>query len=367
MACEEKKVLNQPRGGQTMRHLLKELRKRITPDDTDGEETRAKKICVSAGRIIEIISEVKKGTVGTAPSTPRQAEITKLVTYPSSRFEALPLPVLENIVRRISAADLCTLSQMSKFCCTLFDKDELWKLKAEQEGYCRAKPDENWKFNFKAAANGFLFARTLVDQSPLHYKGDLTVVDPLKIFFTGGNNEMRRAELLQLLYQHRHEDVVVTYRGIDSAFIRSRQDDDTAFEVTRRSKSVIGEDFAESRIIAVIPQKLVKLLMEENDQSQPVGVFVEDVDGEFRSSHDGDFIIRPSNSRCDKSQPHDHDELEDAEVVCISGGSWTFSDDSDDDDEVTEEDLAAGAYEQDETVSWFEYEERYRHGGRGIC
>ncbi|KAL2652277.1 hypothetical protein R1flu_020405 [Riccia fluitans] len=94
-----------------MSHLLKELRIRITPDDTDGEETHTKKICISAGRIIEIISEVKKGMVGTASSTPRQAEVTKLVTYPSSRFEALPLPVLENIVRTISAADLYTLSQ----------------------------------------------------------------------------------------------------------------------------------------------------------------------------------------------------------------------------------------------------------------
>lgn len=141
----------------------------------------------------------------------------------------------------------------------------------------------------------------------------------MKIFFNGRGNEMRRAHLLQLLYQHRFEDVVVTYRGIDTAFIRSRQDDDTAFEVTRKTKSVVGEDSAKSRIIAAIPQKLVKILMEENNQSEPVGVFVEGVDGEFRSSRDGDFIIRSSDSNPDKSWPYDHDEVEEAEVVCASG------------------------------------------------
>ncbi|BFI39658.1 hypothetical protein MPTK2_7g01910 [Marchantia polymorpha subsp. ruderalis] len=334
-------------------------------------EVRAPSL-VGAGSLLSLglgMFEEKKDSTDTAPSTPKQEEVTKLNLYPSSRFEDLPLRVLENIARRVSAADLCRLSQMNKFCCVLFDKDQFWKLKAEQEGCRKAKLDESWKFNYKAAACGFLFARSL-DQSPLYYKGDLTVVDPMKIFFNGRGNEMRRAHLLQLLYQHRFEDVVVTYRGIDTAFIRSRQDDDTAFEVTRKTKSVVGEDSAKSRIIAAIPQKLVKILMEENNQSEPVGVFVEGVDGEFRSSRDGDFIIRSSDSNPDKSWPYDHDEVEEAEVVCASGGSWTFSDDSDDEEdcELTEEDLAK-AYEHEEMMemSWFEYEERYKLGGREIC
>ncbi|KAL3679743.1 hypothetical protein R1sor_022699 [Riccia sorocarpa] len=398
MASEKKRGSNQPCGeggiglfGPPILPLIGKSKKRSMVDVHDGEETHTKKLCFFFDDIkhfsaTELHQERTKDTstlgagvlngrkeaVDTAPSTPNQAETAKPMLYPmlypSSRFEALPVAVLENIVRRISAADLCILSQMSKFCCTLFDKDEFWQMKAKQEGYCRAKSDQNWKFSLKAAASGFLFARSLVDDLPLYYKGDVTVADPMKIFFTGRNREVQRAELLQLLYHHRHEDVVVTYRGFDSAFIWSRQDDDTAFEVTRKSKCVIGEDFAQSGIIAVIPQKLVELLMEENGQSQPVGVFVQDVDGEFRSSHDGDFIIRPATPGSDMSRSLDHEKLAEAEVVCVSGGSWTFSDDSDDEDEyeVTEEDVAALVYEQEGTLSWFDYAERYKHGGGGM-
>lgn len=77
-------------------------------------EVRAPSL-VGAGSLLSLglgMFEEKKDSTDTAPSTPKQEEVTKLNLYPSSRFEDLPLRVLENIARRVSAADLCRLSQV---------------------------------------------------------------------------------------------------------------------------------------------------------------------------------------------------------------------------------------------------------------
>lgn len=119
-------------------------------------------------------------------------------------------------------------------------------------------------------------------------------------------------------------DLVLTYRGIQCAVLRTNcviHDDDSAFEVFRSGKE-IGANVTTSGVIAVVPNRLVSKLIEENGgvPEEVRGVIVLGVDGILRCSSDGDFLIR--QSRAGSGSPTDSlciGETDSADIVCSTG------------------------------------------------
>lgn len=121
-----------------------------------------------------------------------------------------------------------------------------------------------------------------------------------------------------------HNDLVLTYRGIQSAVLRTScviHDDDTAFEVFRNGYEV-GANVTTSGVIAVIPKRLVLKLIEENGgvPEEMAGVTLAGVDGILRRSLDGDFIIRHSKPAVGTPVNFPFTgETDFADVVCSTG------------------------------------------------
>lgn len=128
--------------------------------------------------------------------------------------------------------------------------------------------------------------------------------------------------------EFKHTDLVLTYRGIQSAVLRTScvvDDDDTAFEVFRDGKEV-GANVTRSGVVAVVPKRLVLKLVEENGgMPEDHGVTVVGVDGVLRTSLDGDFIIRhPEPARGKPVEVPFSGETDYADVVCSTGNCFNF-------------------------------------------
>ena len=137
------------------------------------------------------------------------------------------------------------------------------------------------------------------------------------LFFQGKSNSSKQVELRKIVREFGHNDLVITYRGIQSAVLRTScviHDDDTAFEVFRNGHEV-GANVTTSGVIAVVPKRLVLKLIEENGgvPEEVRGVTVTGIDGLLRCSSDGDFIIR-------QSRPNGG-EADLADIVCSTGNS----------------------------------------------
>lgn len=156
------------------------------------------------------------------------------------------------------------------------------------------------------------------------------------LFFQGRSNHSKLAELRKFVKAYGHNDLILTYRGIQSAVLRTSSiihDDDTAFEVFRDGQEV-GANVTTSSVIAVVPKRLVLKLIEENGgvPEEMNGVTVAGVDGILRRSLDGDFFIR--HSKPGVGTPVDFPftgETDFADVVCSTGiftdlGSFSFID-----------------------------------------
>lgn len=120
-------------------------------------------------------------------------------------------------------------------------------------------------------------------------------------------------ELRRIVREFGDNDLVLTYRGIQCAVLRTScviDDDDTAFEVFRNGQEV-GANVTTSGVVAVVPNRLVLKLIEENGglPEEVRGVTVPGVDGILRCSSDGDFIIRHSRAG----------ETDCADIVCSTG------------------------------------------------
>lgn len=132
-------------------------------------------------------------------------------------------------------------------------------------------------------------------------------------------------ELRKIVRQFGHNDLVLTYRGIQCAVLRTScviHDDDTAFEVFRNGQEV-GANVTTSGVIAVVPNRLVSKLIEENGgvPEEVRGVVVPGVDGILRCSLDGDFIIRHSRTSRRSTYSPCKGETDVADIVCSTGTS----------------------------------------------
>jgi hypothetical protein len=270
-------------------------------------------------------------------------------------WEALELCLLERITRSLSLADLCRLSQVSKHYREMCGRDEVWKFKGEEKerllmrkvaaaadsGTSCLKPSTNFSTT-TASTDERLQATPLIASDQIHFSGDVAILDPFELF------ALQKAELKQIVKEHKYQDLVLTYRGMQSAVLRTScavDGDDSAFEVFRDGKEV-GANVTSSAMLAVVPKKLLLQLVHENGSSSSKllehGVLVEAVDGLLRRSLDGDFIIRHQEpARGTKVELPFSGEVDYADVVCSTGGSWTEDTDSEDDEQdLTEEEMA---------------------------
>lgn len=144
------------------------------------------------------------------------------------------------------------------------------------------------------------------------------------LFFQGKSNASKLSELRKIVKGFGHKDLVLTYRGVQSAILRTSciiHDDDTAFEVFRNGQE-IGANVTTSGVIAVVPKRLVLKLIQENGgmPEEVRGVTVTGVDGILRCSLDGDFIIRHSvPSRGTPVHFPYTGEIVSADIVCSTG------------------------------------------------
>ncbi len=105
--------------------------------------------------------------------------------------------------------------------------------------------------------------------------------------------------------EHKYQDLVLIYKGIQSAMLIiswAVDGDGSAFKVFKDGKEV-GANVTNSGVLPVVlkkllvvPKKVLLQLMHENDSSnnKPLehGVLLEVIDGLLRQSLDGDFIIK---------------------------------------------------------------------------
>jgi len=263
-------------------------------------------------------------------------------------WESLELCLLERVTRSLSVKDLSRLSQVNKHYKDVCARDALWSWRAAEKGVVKADEQESWRWNLKAACTGLLRVTPLNSMTDVHFSGDIAIVDPFRLFFAGEFNKCRQAELRRVLKESKHSDLVLTYRGIQSAVLRTScviNDDDSAFEVYRVGEDV-GANVTSSGVIAVVPKKLVLELIDENggkpEDIDQYGVTVVGVNGSLRSSLDGDFIIRHAEpARGKPVEVPFSGEMVYADVICSTGGSWTEECESDDEEEeLTEEEMA---------------------------
>lgn len=154
----------------------------------------------------------------------------------------------------------------------------------------------------------------------------MLVESRFRLFFAGEFNKCRQADLRRVLKESKHTDLVLTYRGIQSAVLRTScviNDDDSAFEVYRVGEDV-GANVTSSGVIAVVPKKLVLELIDENggkpEDIDQYGVTVVGVNGSLRSSLDGDFIIRHAEpARGKPVEVPFSGEMVYADVICSTG------------------------------------------------
>ncbi|CAM6118661.1 unnamed protein product [Calypogeia fissa] len=215
---------------------------------------------------------------------------------------------------------------------------------AEGSGMAKSFGDLS-RSNVCYAENENVCVRPLGDDEAVYLKGDVTIIDPFKIFFRNPESVLRMGKLrqqLQDLQQEGHWEFLVMYRGEAAYFISSESwDQESAFEISRNGSS-LGVDEVPSRFIAVVTKKMVDLLLEENGEGVNLegGVSVQGVDGQLIRSGDGDFVISGSGavSPVRKVSRWIEDEcVRNADILCAAGGRWTFCDDSSDEEDEDEE------------------------------
>ncbi|CAM6100932.1 unnamed protein product [Calypogeia fissa] len=236
-------------------------------------------------------------------------------------------------------------------------QDEFWEWRAATATEISTKisktyEDLNWKENAFYAEHKLVSVQPLGDD-PVYLKGDILIVDPFKVFFRNAESVIRMDKLtqeLQDLQQENHWEFMVMYRGHAAFFMSSESwDQDVAFEISRKGMS-LGVDEVNSRFIALVPKKMVDMLVEENGEEgrdlllggDGGGVYVEGVDGQLIRSGDGDFVISGSGSTSPARKMSRWIEEEcvwNADVLCAAGGSWTYSDDSSSDEEDDDDEM----------------------------
>lgn len=351
---------------------------RIT-DSCCDEGPRSKRICssdVRARSMERTESENRSQEAdfdafgpGTPTSDGKQCELARKYL---GGWETLEFPLLERVARLLPMPDLCRLAQVNKHYHALCARDALWSWRAAEIGFVKSIEHKNWLSNIKAAVTGSLHVAQLDSFTSMHFTGDVTIVDPFSLFFQGRANCNKQAKLRNFLKETGHNDLVLTYRGIQSAVLRTSciiHDDDTAFEVFRNGYEV-GANVTTSGVIAVVPKRLVLKLIEENGgvPEEIAGVTLSGVDGILRRSLDGDFIIR--HSKPGLGTPVNFPftgETDFADVVCSTGGSWTEDSDSDDEEEeLTDEEMAEAVAEVAKITNSFTSPQYSHCGGEGL-
>ncbi|CAM6104436.1 unnamed protein product [Calypogeia fissa] len=227
--------------------------------------------------------------------------------------------------------------EVDRYCEESRSRNESWTWKAEGNECSNSSCHDG---NLHYAEHNGPFVRPLRNKA-VYLKGDVLIIDPFKIFFMNPKSGVRRRMLLrqlQELQQEGHMEFLVMYRGCPAYFICSEMwDQDAAFEISRSGTS-LGVDEVPSRFIAVVTKKMVDLLGEENGEGLRLegGVPVKDVDGQLIRSGDGDFVISGSGatSPVRKVSRWIEDEcVHVADVLCATGGRWTFCDDSSDEED----------------------------------
>ncbi|KAG0570785.1 hypothetical protein KC19_6G187800 [Ceratodon purpureus] len=341
--------------------------------EVDDEVPRSKRVCASGGRVygssvigkVEAEKESQSVEVEVfSPGTPtKDEEVIEPARKLSGGWDTLELCLLERVTRSLSASDLCSLAQVNKHYQELCSRDALWAWRAAELGLVKAVEQENWRSNFKDAVTGSLKVAPLGSSTNLRFSGDVTIVDPFCLFFQGKSNSSKQVELRKIVREFGHNDLVITYRGIQSAVLRTScviHDDDTAFEVFRNGHEV-GANVTTSGVIAVVPKRLVLKLIEENGgvPEEVRGVTVTGIDGLLRCSSDGDFIIR-------QSRPNGG-EADLADIVCSTGGSWTEDTDSDDEEEeLTDEEMAEAVAEVAKLTNAYTNMQHFHCNGEGL-
>ncbi|XP_024389340.1 uncharacterized protein [Physcomitrium patens] len=356
------------------------FRSSIRSREMDDEAPRSKRVRASGERAFEKpVNDKTGGTSSTAgecseldsfePGTPKKSDtLVEPARKMSGGWDTLELCLLERITRSLSASDLCRLAQVNKHYQELCSRDTLWAWRAAENGFAKAVEVENWRLNVTDS----LKAAPLDSLTSLHFSGDVTIVDPFHLFFQGKSNASKLSELRKIVKGFGHKDLVLTYRGVQSAILRTSciiHDDDTAFEVFRNGQE-IGANVTTSGVIAVVPKRLVLKLIQENGgmPEEVRGVTVTGVDGILRCSLDGDFIIRHSvPSRGTPVHFPYTGEIVSADIVCSTGGSWTEDSDSDDEEEeLTDEEMAEAVAEVAKITNSKTSLQRFHCNGEGL-
>lgn len=353
--------------------------------EVDHEAPRSKRVCVSGGRAYGCYAsgELKHRTLSPSvqelidtdafePGTPTKNDTPTESTRKVSRgWDNLQLCLLERVTRSLSAADLCRLSQVNKHYRELCSRDALWTWRADKKGSAKILERENSCKNANVAMAGSLQVAPLESFTSVRFSGDVAIVDPFRIFFQGKSNYSKHSELRKIVKKFGHKDLVLTYRGIQSAILPTScviHDDVTAFEVFRNGQEV-GANVTTSGVIAVVPNQLVLQLIEENEGApeEGRGVTVTGVDGILRCSSDGDFIIRNSVPGKGTSVNFPFTgETDSADIVCSTGGSWTEDSDSDDEEELTDEEMAEAVAEVAKITNSYSNLQRFHCNGDGL-